>query len=197
MASEAPATRQWAQIPHLPEGYVVSESGECKSPTQTITLKDGRIQTRKGRTLSQFKDKRGYWRVGVPSGKKGVSTPTFVHTLVAAAFLGPKPEGLDTCHCDGDKDNNHVSNLRYDTRRENNLDNVSHGKNQNSNKDHCPRGHSLRIEANIVAASLRRGHRSCKACARARACLHRRPEDGPMFPEIADRKYREIVGHLG
>lgn len=38
-----------------------------------------------------------------------------LHDLVLAAFHGPKPKGLQACHNDGDKLNNHFSNLRYDT----------------------------------------------------------------------------------
>lgn len=51
----------------------------------------------------------------------------FIHTLVASHFIGPRPEGMVICHNDGDPDNNHVSNLRYDTQTNNNLDKVKHG----------------------------------------------------------------------
>lgn len=43
----------------------------------------------------------------------------FVHTIVAACFLGPKPAGLEVNHKDGDKLNNAASNLEYVTRSEN------------------------------------------------------------------------------
>ena len=38
-----------------------------------------------------------------------------VHDLVALAFIGPKPAGMQTCHNNDDKRNNIASNLRYDT----------------------------------------------------------------------------------
>lgn len=50
-----------------------------------------------------------------------------IHQLVAEAFIGPRPEGLETCHNDGDPTNNHVGNLRYATHAENAADMVKHG----------------------------------------------------------------------
>lgn len=42
-----------------------------------------------------------------------------VHTLVAEAFLGPRPVGLEINHIDGVATNNRSDNLEYCTRREN------------------------------------------------------------------------------
>lgn len=56
---------------------------------------------------------RGYLRVRC-HGKSRC-----VHLLVAATFLGPKPEGLEVNHRDGDKRNNQSVNLEYTTRSAN------------------------------------------------------------------------------
>lgn len=50
-----------------------------------------------------------------------------VHSVVAAAFIGPRPKGLDVCHNNGSKRDNRAVNLRYDTRSANHLDRISHG----------------------------------------------------------------------
>lgn len=42
-----------------------------------------------------------------------------VHVLVAAAFVGPNPGGMDVNHIDGVKTNNVASNLEFMTRSEN------------------------------------------------------------------------------
>src|SRR5690606_19157042 len=50
-----------------------------------------------------------------------------VHVLVLEAFVGPRPEGHECCHNDGDPGNNHVDNLRWDTPGNNQRDTLSHG----------------------------------------------------------------------
>ena len=42
-----------------------------------------------------------------------------VHRMVAIAHLGPRPEGLQVRHLDGDNQNNHPSNLAYGTPQQN------------------------------------------------------------------------------
>ena len=58
-----------------------------------------------------------YDRVSVyGDGKKGSAT---VHRLVADAFYGPQPNGSHIRHLDGNRRNNHASNLKYGTSKEN------------------------------------------------------------------------------
>lgn len=49
----------------------------------------------------------------------GVVTDQTVHSLVALAFLGPRPEGYDIDHRNTDKRDNRLSNLEYVTKSEN------------------------------------------------------------------------------
>lgn len=56
---------------------------------------------------------RGYLRVRC-HGKSRC-----IHVLVAATFLGHKPDGMEINHKDGDKTNNRPKNLEYVTRSEN------------------------------------------------------------------------------
>lgn len=58
-----------------------------------------------------------------PSGKN-----FYVHRLVLELFVGPCPEGMQGCHFpDPDKNNNHLTNLRWDTSKANNADRFVHG----------------------------------------------------------------------
>jgi hypothetical protein len=50
-----------------------------------------------------------------------------VHHLILISFVGPRPEGLEGCHNDGNPANNAASNLRWDTHRENLRDRHRHG----------------------------------------------------------------------
>lgn len=79
------------------------------------------------RQLSPTSGKGGYLRVRLqlPNGRR-VNRP--IHSLVAEAFIGPRPEGHQVCHIDGDKTNNAASNLRYGTAQDNADDRSAHGR---------------------------------------------------------------------
>ncbi len=57
----------------------------------------------------------------------GARKSATVHVLVCHAFHGPKPNGWCTRHLDGDKINNHPSNLKWGTFAENEADKRRHG----------------------------------------------------------------------
>ncbi|MDX3713446.1 HNH endonuclease signature motif containing protein [Streptomyces europaeiscabiei] len=88
-----------------------------------------------------------------------------MHQIVAAAFLGPRPDGHDVRHLDGNPLNSALSNLSYGTRSENELDKARHGTNPNARKTHCPQGHPY-DEANTYRLGR---HRTCRTCANASA----------------------------
>lgn len=74
------------------------------------------------------------WHTNTSSGyptvrlvSDGIARARTVHKLVAHAFLGPKPPGMQTRHLDGNKLNNAASNLRYGTHSENAVDKERHG----------------------------------------------------------------------
>lgn len=57
----------------------------------------------------------------------GTATTVYVHHLVMFAFIGPRPDGMECCHWDGDPTNNRVDNLRWDTPKGNAADKIRHG----------------------------------------------------------------------
>jgi len=71
--------------------------------------------------------KPGLTSVGYPSVVLGRGNTNLVHSLVAEAFIGPRPAGHEVLHGDGTRDNNVLSNLRYGTRAENLADSKAHG----------------------------------------------------------------------
>lgn len=97
---------------------------------------DGRVWTRhrqrvgglvdRWRELRVSTTKRGYKKVYL---KGGLDKPVNkqVHHLVLETFTGPRPEGMECRHLDGNPANNALSNLKWGTAHENYLDRVEHG----------------------------------------------------------------------
>lgn len=75
--------------------------------------------------IACIKDKSGYHRVDIYHD--GYSKRISVHTLVLLMFVGPCPDGMECRHIDGNRANNHVSNLAWGTRSENQRDRFLHG----------------------------------------------------------------------
>jgi len=93
------------------EWYSVSNYGRIRREVPGPNAKVGSIKN------PQVNKTTGYSHVKVRGidGKRSMS----LHRLVADAFI-PNPDGLkEIDHIDRDKQNNHVSNLRWCTRREN------------------------------------------------------------------------------
>lgn len=84
----------------------------------------------KGRYLKPARTGSGHPRVQLQSRS------AYVHTLVAFAFIGPRPAGLEVCHGDGEQTNNHVGNLRYDTHQANMQDAIEHGRVRRGREHH-------------------------------------------------------------
>ena len=90
-----------------------------------------------------------------------------VHVLVALAFLGPKPEGMEVRHLDGNPHNCSAGNLTWGTRSENMRDMVRHGTNLNAAKTHCKHGHEFTPENTvIITTDSGRPGRMCLTCKR-------------------------------
>jgi hypothetical protein len=84
------------------------------------------------------------------------------------AFAGPKPNGLETRHLDGDHSNNALANLAYGTHAENMQDALRHGTNAKASRTHCAHGHEYTEES---TGRTPQGQRVCRVCDRLR---HRR-----------------------
>jgi hypothetical protein len=111
----------WKDIVGYEGLYQVSDIGRIKS------LERVRINGRKWKTrILKFKiNKNGYHFVNLYKNGKGKSF--YIHRLVLITFIGICPEDMEACHSNGDKTDNRLSNLRYDTKSNNMLDAVKHG----------------------------------------------------------------------
>jgi hypothetical protein len=92
---------------------------------------------------------KGYWCVTLC--QDGKMRMIKVHALVAAAFIGPRPTGYDVNHKDGNKQNNHPSNLEYVTEARNN----QHAYEVCGKRERMPRGEQHRF-AKLSEADVNR-----------------------------------------
>lgn len=105
--------------------YEVSNIGRIKSYyTTSGKLNDAIIADGPQRILKQTPSSTEYFQVSLV--RDGTQRRFNVHRIVAAAFLGPCPPGHEVCHENGDRQDNRVENLRYDTRRANHHDKYRH-----------------------------------------------------------------------
>jgi hypothetical protein len=163
------SAEEWRTIPGLEGLYEASSLGRIRSLDRSVDA--GRPRRIAGRVLKPSLNPNGYPFV-VPS-KDGVAHSMAVHRLVALAFLGPRADGTEVCHHDGDKTNNAVANLRYDTRSANAMDRVRHGNHPFAAMTHCRKGHAYTDENTHRRSD---GGRRCVKCERERA-LSRKKTD--------------------
>ena len=92
------------------DNYLIYEDGRCWSNFNKKFLKEQ-------------KNKYNQYSLS----KKGIVKTIFIHKLVAEHFLSPKPtEKHEIDHIDQNKKNNHISNLRWATRSEQNITQDKH-----------------------------------------------------------------------
>ena len=92
--------------------YYITSSGEVWSIKRKKFLKPG---------ISH-----GYLQVSLSKGNKKHTKK--IHRLVLEAFVGPCPDGMETCHNNDVKTDNRLENLRWDTHLANTHDAINHNK---------------------------------------------------------------------
>jgi len=95
------------------ETYEISNFGNCRKK-----LKNGNYITINGSLQSTPASKTIKYRY-FQLQRDGKRTNYLFHHLVAYQFIGDRPEGLVIDHIDRNPLNNHISNLRYITQKEN------------------------------------------------------------------------------
>jgi hypothetical protein len=102
------------QVANFP-GYLMNENAEIFS-----VRRGGRLKKMCPHTNSQ-----GYLGIGLRrDGKKHYR---LVHRLLLETYVGDCPEGYQACHNDGNRLNNSLDNLRWDSIVNNHADKRKHG----------------------------------------------------------------------
>ncbi len=115
---------EWKDIIGFEGSYQISNFGEVKSLPRYIQRRIS-MQLIKGRILKPYKRDIGYLQVLLHLDGKPYRFA--VHRLVAAAFIDNMEKKFEVNHKNGIKDDNHVSNLEWATRLENNSHAIENG----------------------------------------------------------------------
>jgi NUMOD4 motif/HNH endonuclease/IrrE N-terminal-like domain len=118
--------KEWRSVVGWEGYYEVSNYGEVKSIARTCqTGRKYGLRQVKEHILEGWLGRGGYRLVDLfGNGKRA----TFrVHTLVLAAFIGPRPPGMECRHLNGNRTDNRLINLAWGTPQENHDDKRLHG----------------------------------------------------------------------
>lgn len=113
----------WKEVEGFPE-YAVSNTGFVK---RIKKFENGKQQNKVGCILA-FRPggyKKKYLRVSFNKNDKGFDR--YVHRLVLEHFYGPCPDGYQASHLDGNPHNNNISNLKWESPKQNSQRKILHG----------------------------------------------------------------------
>ncbi len=116
---------KWKDVVGWEGCYRVSDTGRVSSVARVTVRSNGRPYPVVQRELQQNLNSNGYPSVTLQSPEAKITLPVYI--LVAGAFLGPTPEGLEILHGVAGKQVSHVDNLGFGTHQQNGFDMVRDG----------------------------------------------------------------------
>lgn len=124
----------WKDIPGYEGCFQASDQGRIRSLDRYVPTKSrAGLWTERfiaGQIIKPHKRKDHYYTLCL------ARKPFTVHRLVAITFLGPRPEGFEVAHKDGDRANCKLENLRYSTHLDNLADMELHGTRHRGEKNY-------------------------------------------------------------
>lgn len=146
---------EWRAIPGYEGYYEASDLGRIRSLSRVVNGGSG-MRRLPGQIRKQSIGSHGYSVVSM--SKEGERKVYCVNRLVLMAFNnGPWVSRQDACHNDGDRQNNKLSNLRWDTRAGNSADRITHGTQVRGSKTGNARLNEAKVT--VIKEALRRGER--------------------------------------
>lgn len=125
-------TEKWRSVVGYEGLYSVSNLGRVRRDAPSArpgsTCKVGRVM----RVSPSHRRRRDgsikYEYLGLSLNNSAGKKRIFVHQLVAAAFIGLRPQGSEVNHIDGNKWNNRLTNLEYLTKTEHGKHRITSGQ---------------------------------------------------------------------
>lgn len=155
---------EFRPVPGYEGIYEINATGMVWSVERRVRHSEEWTKRVGGRFMRPRPDRRGYETVSLKQPGDLHPQPRYVHQLVALAFIGPRPAGLETCHNNGNKLDNRASNLRYDTAAGNARDRAKHGTNYLANRSSCIVGHPFSPGNTRIRVRPGGKERVCLAC---------------------------------
>jgi len=135
-----PSPERWLPVAGFEGLYEVSDQGRIRSISRKTAS-----GVRGGKLLKGApKNRYGHLKVSLTCGPVRVTRD--IHRLVAEAFLGPCPPGLETRHGAGRTSDNRVVNLSYGTRSENSQDKFRDGVDNSGERQGAAKLDWVRVE---------------------------------------------------
>lgn len=115
---------QWLVVPGWDGLYEVSDAGRVRSVAREGETTMGK-RLYGGQTVKPIERSNGYLAVNLTS--RGRRVQRLVHRIVLTAFVGEAADGQQACHGNGNRRDNRLTNLRWDSVAANHADKNEHG----------------------------------------------------------------------
>lgn len=149
----------WKPVPFAPS-YEAHPSGLVRNKASHRVMDERKLPT-------------GYSRVSLSLDGH---PDAYLHAVLLETFVGPRPDGCQVSHKNGDNSDNRLTNLAWETASANNRRKEAHGtalfgkRNVHGKKTHCPAGHPYNA-ANTYRT--KDGKRSCRLCGKMKMRQYR------------------------